>query len=357
MADDVTTICDHLEIKRFSLLAHSAGAIYALATALRQPSRVFGRIHLLAPWIPPSQLSTAGAKNEQNASLNLPYSQRLLRVLPTPIFKVANFGFLAMTSASASPSSKQSRKNRHRRNNSSSKDATGQIDLPKHSISVTEASKRRLKLGQPHGLSTPPLSPGNNQVSHPHTTSKFLSSPENLATTNEPVSPPLPSKSPVKPAFPNSSPVPPPITHTNNTGSDDKFRLSEYDMRLTRAIWESATTDANPTADFMVCFERRFPVGFRYADITRPVFIHHGDRDTRVPVDNVRWLTRMMRNCDLKIVEGEGHGMMASARVMGNVLMEIAREWTSPDSASVPPPTASSALTVTSNLKSPVKAW
>lgn len=351
------TICDHLKIKKFSLLAHSAGAIYALATALRQPSHVFGRIHLLAPWIPPSQLSTAGAKSEPNTSLSLPYSQRLLRILPTPIFKVANFGFLAMTSASVSPSSKQSRKNRHRRNNSESRNVINQMDATKQSMSVTEASKRRLKLGRTRGLSTPPLSPVNNHVPPLHVTGKPGASPDNATATTAPASPPLSSNSPVKPALPKPSAVPSSSTQTSNMGADDKFRLSEYDIRLTHAIWESATTDTNPTADLMVCFERRFPVGFRYADITRPVLIHHGDRDTRVPVDNVRWLTRMMRDCELRVLEGEGHGMMASARVMGNVFMEIAKEWTSPDSASMPPPTANSALTVTSNLKSTVKAW
>ena len=35
--DDVAVICNCLEISRFSLLAHSAGAIYALATALKMP--------------------------------------------------------------------------------------------------------------------------------------------------------------------------------------------------------------------------------------------------------------------------------------------------------------------------------
>jgi hypothetical protein len=29
----------------------------------------------------------------------------------------------------------------------------------------------------------------------------------------------------------------------------------------------------------------------------------------------------------VRVLEGEGHGLMASATVMGNVLMEIAKEW------------------------------
>jgi hypothetical protein len=107
----------------------------------------------------------------------------------------------------------------------------------------------------------------------------------------------------------------------------DRERQSDYDNRLTHAIWELATTNANPAIDLLICLERRHSIGFRYVDISRAVVIHHGTRDTRVPVDNVRWLGKMMRRCELRILEGEGHGLMASAAVMGNVLMEIAKEW------------------------------
>lgn len=109
--------------------------------------------------------------------------------------------------------------------------------------------------------------------------------------------------------------------------SQERERQTDYDNRLTHKIWELATTNANPAVDLLVCLERRQPIGFRYVDITRNVVIHHGSRDTRVPVDNVRWLGQMMRRCEVRVLEGEGHGLMASAAVMGNVLMEIAKEW------------------------------
>jgi len=88
-----------------------------------------------------------------------------------------------------------------------------------------------------------------------------------------------------------------------------------------------ATSGANPAVDLLVCLERRHTIGFRYVDITRAVVIHHGSKDTRVPVENVRWLGKTMRRCEVRVLEGEGHGLMASAAVMGGVLMEIAREW------------------------------
>jgi pimeloyl-ACP methyl ester carboxylesterase len=107
----------------------------------------------------------------------------------------------------------------------------------------------------------------------------------------------------------------------------DKARQMTYDNRLTHAIWDLATTGANPAVDLLICLERRHTIGFRYVDITRPVVIHHGSRDTRVPVENVKWLGKTMRRCEVRVLEGEGHGLMASAMVMGAVLMEISKEW------------------------------
>lgn len=117
------------------------------------------------------------------------------------------------------------------------------------------------------------------------------------------------------------------MTQTEVDSSQEQERQTDYDNRLTHKIWECATANANPAVDLLVCLERHQPIGFRYVDITRNVVIHHGSRDTRVPVDNVRWLGQTMRRCEVRVLEGEGHGLMASATVMGNVLMEIAKEW------------------------------
>jgi hypothetical protein len=47
----VEDVMDQMGVKRFAMLAHSAGTPYALATALHMPSRVMGKIHLLSPWV------------------------------------------------------------------------------------------------------------------------------------------------------------------------------------------------------------------------------------------------------------------------------------------------------------------
>lgn len=107
----------------------------------------------------------------------------------------------------------------------------------------------------------------------------------------------------------------------------ERERQHNFDERLTFAIWDRATANANPARDLIVCLETKQTIGFRYEDINRAVVIHHGSKDSRVPVDNVRWLGRLMRSCEVRILEGEQHGLMASAQVMGNVLTEMASDW------------------------------
>lgn len=283
--DDLAIICNSLKISKFSMLAHSAGAIYALATALRMPQHIRGRIHLLAPWIPPSQMSGMGSHKEPLPSSALPYSQRILRALPTPILKVANSSFMTVTSASITSSLPKSSRRNKRKTATSKKPAITKDDELNTTSNHDKSSK-------PTTRRSNESSHGDNEVpiTHNLTDSKAESNPGATITA-------------------------------------DKDRQVDYDSRLTQTIWELATTNANPAVDLLICLERRQTIGFRYVDINRAVVIHHGSRDTRVPVDNVRWLGKTMRRCEVRVLEGEGHGLMASATVMGNVLMEIAKEW------------------------------
>ncbi|KAL2127615.1 hypothetical protein VTI74DRAFT_10429 [Chaetomium olivicolor] len=312
--DDVYAICQSLKITKFSILAHSAGAIYALATALRMPQHIRGRIHLLAPWIPPSQMNVFGAsdKTPLPPTNAIPTSQRILRALPTPFLKAANSSFMTATSSSITSSlPKQKRTKRDRKSTTSMNK-----DQPKAMFHGGVENKENL---QQHDSSKYPTIPaaadedmdriesaGHRQpgIGHRHrrssSSAQAFRKDEHLLSTAAALA---------------SSQI------------ADRERQELYDNRLTHAIWQLATTGANPAVDLLVCLERRHTIGFRYVDITRPVVIHHGSRDTRVPVDNVRWLGKTMRRCEVRVLEGEGHGLMASAQVMGGVLMEISREW------------------------------
>lgn len=304
-------ICQALKITKFSILAHSAGAIYALATALRMPQHIRGRIHLLAPWIPPSQMSVFGASAQAplpptNA---IPTSQKILRALPTPILKAANSSFMSATSSSLTSSlpkqkktkRKPSGKNPDRPNMDKENQNGGKIAPDMPTLTREMVATEEMDLDRPEGASpTGPLSPLGRRVANGGIDSGL----DDRGPSEEDA-----------------------IIAAAASALAEKQRQETYDSRLTHAIWELATTGANPAVDLLVCLERRHTIGFRYVDITRPVVIHHGSRDTRVPVENVKWLGKMMRRCEVRVLEGEGHGLMASATVMGGVLMEISKEW------------------------------
>lgn len=245
------------------------------------PQHIRGRIHLLAPWIPPSQMNVFGGQVALPPANSLPTSQRILRALPTPILKAANSSFMSATSSSITSSLPKQRRNKRK--------STGR-DTPAP-IGKSAVDKEN------HGNSTiypNPSDPGAlERAAKDHTD-------------------------------PNSEAA---ILAAAAHSLADKERQMTYDTRLTHAIWDLATSGANPAVDLLVCLERRHTIGFRYVDITRAVVIHHGSKDTRVPVENVRWLGKTMRRCEVRVLEGEGHGLMASAAVMGGILMEIAREW------------------------------
>lgn len=268
---------------KFSILAHSAGAIYALATALRIPQHIRGRIHLLAPWIPPSQLSTISSQKDPAPTNAVPYAQKILRALPTSFLKVANSSFMSATSASITTSLPKSPRRTKRK--TAIKETSTANPAPVTAIPSIETNLQTQRLD-----TVPNVKPAASNTSSYSKNGAFF------------------------------------VSHAKSP-EDDLERQRDYDTRLTYKIWELATTNANPAVDLLICLERRQSIGFRYVDITRSVVIHHGSKDPRVPAENVQWLGKTMRRCEVRILEGEGHGLMASASVMGSVLTEIAKEW------------------------------
>ncbi|KAK5110350.1 hypothetical protein LTR62_006058 [Meristemomyces frigidus] len=341
--DDVLAICSHLGITNFSLLAHSAGAVYALATALILPHLINGKVHLLAPWIPPSQLeATPHATAMPSAAGALPRGQRILRVLPSSFFKAANSSFMSATSASLKPASK-------RQIQASRAPARGQTS--------------------PIRAERPPTA---NRPDY-HRRESLMLMDQFMPTTNPLENFPIPviAEQEDDAAHPNQGRRPSLFLGATATPTDPTFEFAqaglnaaehaekerqiEYTSRLTLRTWEMATRDSNPATDLLVCLERNREIGFRYTDVSRQVVITHGSEDKRVPLANVKWLSGQMNartlamasgwreapgsregwydsgssrgGCEVRILEGEGHGLMASAPIVSDVLTEIAGYW------------------------------
>ncbi|ERF73495.1 hypothetical protein EPUS_04118 [Endocarpon pusillum Z07020] len=286
--DDVSIVCNALSIIKFSLLAHSAGAIYALATALRLPQQVRGRLHLMAPWIPPSQMSSIGSQKDTVPTSSIPYSQKLLRVLPASFLRAANSSFMSSTTSSIIPKTPRRSKRKS-------------IILGNGTIDLRPASSNGLFNDKYSGL----------QASH----SANGSMTDLTSTSFRPQSRGVREDAASR------------LSITNLDENLIRARQYAYDTHLTQRIWDLAQRNANPAVDLLVCLERTKTIGFRYVDITRACVLHHGSRDSRVPVENVKWLAKRMRRCEVRILQGEGHSLMASANIMAEVLTEIAREW------------------------------
>jgi hypothetical protein len=256
----------------------------------------------------------------------IPTSQKILRALPTPILKAANSSFMTATSSSITSSlPKQKRNKRERRSNTiggkgGSRTATlvGYDNKENYNLSGLDAKGKHAKASAE--VTRPNLASENMDQIRPTGTSPISVT---VAASTEPRHRRSTSSAVRSRRHPEQDRI---LTAASNQLAE-KERQQTYDSRLTHAIWQLATTGANPAVDLLVCLERRQTIGFRYVDITRPVVIHHGSKDTRVPVENVKWLGKTMRRCEVRVLEGEGHGLMASATVMGGILMEISTEW------------------------------
>lgn len=354
--DDVLAICQHLGIQSFSLLAHSAGAIYALASALILPHMIQGKVHLLAPWIPPSQLhAVSHSAATAPPAAALPRSQRFLRVLPTPFLRAANSSFMTATSASLKPATKRNK------SHAAKLETIHQNTVSDYPTTRIASNPNRPSTSDGHARAG---APDFNRRESMMLMDQFMPSINPMENFPIPVSQSGDDESPVRRGSlvmsATATPMDPSFEYAysalNAAEHEEKRRKSEFTTRLTQSTWELATKDSNPATDLLVCLERHRDVGFRYTDVTREVVITHGSEDKRVPVGNVKWLadqmnrramggtsssseskeskesintaTRARGGCEVRVLAGEGHGLMASPMIMGDVLTEIAGYWT-----------------------------
>ncbi|KAI5209640.1 alpha/beta-hydrolase [Aureobasidium subglaciale] len=331
--DDVVTITHHLGISEFSLIAHSAGAIYALATALILPQSVRGKVQLLAPWIPPSQFENVSQKDRSPDNVPvaaLTRGQRFLRVLPVPFLKAANGNLFSPaslkpanankgngspTSGSESPRGVPYRRNSRRRPNGSRRESMILMDQ------VIPERPRDTMFPLPELCED---EKGDKTVRKPSEISL------NLSATASPMDPGLMFAAEALSAAEHAA----------------KEHQAAYSALLTERTWMLATRDANPATDLIVCLERHRDIGFRYVDVHKKVVITHGSEDKRVPVENIRWIGDQMNRhnilhwslqdkdveandggCDIRVLPGEGHGLMAHPGVMSDILSDISSEW------------------------------
>ncbi|KAF2725041.1 alpha/beta-hydrolase, partial [Polychaeton citri CBS 116435] len=272
--NDVRTVCHHIGVRKFSILAHSAGAAYGMAVALTLPQMVRGKVHLMAPWIPPSQLE---GLNAEAVGSRVGRSQRILRKLPTPVIRMANLPMVNAAAASMKP------------------------------LKPSKTSRRQKRAYD--DVSNSPQSQ-SSRSRHPGIRHSMILMDHYL---------------------PNNCPYDLTTGHPLISGNRaDPVARAAWSRRMAQRTWELAITDGNPAVDLLVCIERDRKVGFSFFDVPLDIVITHGSEDTRIPLEHVRWLAENLnrRNrCELRVLDGQGHSLMADSAIVSSVLAEIAAAW------------------------------
>ncbi|KAG9096663.1 hypothetical protein FRC07_010890 [Ceratobasidium sp. 392] len=439
----VEEVADTLGLGRYSVLAHSAGAPYALASSLKAGERLFGSVHLLAPWV---SMAVDGGykwlkyvpngliKTAQAAEWKL--QGWMIGKPPTIQYEGIGFDATAPLSGSADPgrpsfssfseydelddfegrfasrstlahgplivdeSEKDKKGCARARQVSSGKVASGDAVVGDGTETIDGRPRKGSKSifgglfpkgGQKRGMSTPPtlvsttpqlpslpvVPPLPSSPPRPQKLKglRSMSSLKAASIRSEPGKPkersasavglglgiepevdvdvegeetsartqawaseygderprqrrslslsarpvPVAAKSPSQ----TPQPVPPSSPRSPNTNTTKTVTLASALLQASHA--ESLK---GGTADLLSILERDSkPWGFSYADVRQPVRVWYGDRDDKIGVGSVRWMERVMRACEVKIVKGAGHSLMTNAEVVVEVLESIAREW------------------------------
>lgn len=322
----VDAVADELELKRFSLLAHSAGAPYALATSLRCSERVSGTLHLLAPWV---NNSVKGHSSQH----------KLLKFVPSTI----------ITTAQAAEWKVQAWK------------------LGRRASLATEApnasSRAPISSAQYHGTtgvemlddgfpSPPSIS---SHESTPRGNGRRKVSLTDVFATRKSFSPePIRRPSTAGPAFraasigfstsrdvdvcsaslsPRSSSVASPTSTTSashRTSTATARPAHQHSAtELAKALLQASYSESlsGGTKDLLAILERtNKPYGFAYEDIRHRVKVWHGEQDERVSLASVQAFQAVVPDCELQVIPRADHSLMTNTAVMYEVLDSIRLE-------------------------------
>lgn len=120
-------------------------------------------------------------------------------------------------------------------------------------------------------------------------------------------------------------------TSPGTTAAAAKRSQKPGGISLASALMQASHAEAlkGGTADLLSILERpdSRPWGFSYTDVRQHVKVWYGDRDERIGISSVKWMERAMKDCEVKIIKGEDHGLLTNAKVVVEVLESIAAEW------------------------------
>jgi pimeloyl-ACP methyl ester carboxylesterase len=362
----VREVADRLGVGRFSILAHSAGAPYAMALSLSLGHRLAGPIHLLAPWV--------------SAALESGY--KWLRYVPDGIIKTAQAAEWRMQgwklgASTLSPDTSVSFKKAngtnqappdfHRTNNALQ--ALQSFDSSTASSLTQGESVYFSPLPSPSLIGESPFYDGQTTACSSQSSSRLTKfkgrqsasdrakdaaiadvsgsssyemtedfalikawharSHSDTATIQDNQPPPLPPKTPMRHnrvvstrADVSLASLPSPSTPASSGKRQSLTPSLDLPTELLRA---SHAESSGSASDLLVILGRssQKPWGFSYIDVKHPVLVWHGERDERVSVSSVLWMERELDNCKVNIIKNADHSLMTNVDVVVEALESI----------------------------------
>lgn len=276
----------HLHIERWHVLAHSAGAPYALACALRTPTRVLGSVHLLAPWVGAGLPSVRAA-----GSLAAPTdtSTRWLRFVPNGVLKTAQAAEWKMQKLKLgkNPTFVDAIGYDHRAPVSSQMLLDDDDDSDRGSV-IEEVVTTRHRRTSLLGALSPRLNSSQGSTS---------------------------SKASIR------------SSNSNKTTRSTATITAAPDLATALLRASHAESLKGGSGDLIAILRPAQTFGFQYTDIEHRIKIWHGERDDRVPVSASKALEAAMRSrVELQIVHNADHDLLTNATVVIAALQSIAKE-------------------------------
>ncbi|PWN34914.1 alpha/beta-hydrolase [Meira miltonrushii] len=372
----VAEVTDRLAIRKFSVLAHSAGAPYAMATTLMHSERLVGPVHLLAPWVSPviesgykwlryvpdGVIKTAQAAEWRMQGWKLGVGTRPSTASGDDVdldtsclsqdgghdispedHSFERYGGSFTNSTVASTAMFPQRSFDSALSTSSSANAevltgssyeTSPTATSVHTINHNTAGLSRShkshhtydRASSSHQNSPPSRSSMSSLAEHYDILNAWQAQLGSEDSDRLPLPPPkTPTKDRLGPgaalgsAYSPSSNASP---HANNLKTSPNATV-DLPTELLRA---SHAESGGSSHDLLVILGRssQKPWGFAYTDVDHPVRVWYGDKDERISMSSILWMEREMRDCQVTFVKNANHSLMTNVSVVVEALESIA---------------------------------
>ena len=349
----VEEVLDQLEVGRFSIMAHSAGCPYALATAIRLKSRVSGPIHLLAPWISTASEGAAGPykwlkyvpssfiRTAQAAE----WKMQSWKLGKPPSISFVGLGYdpkAPVNSECLSPVLAQSRKEGQEWQRP--RESCVPVLSPLPSLSFENWPSARSTTPQ----SSPLLSASTESIlaipsSYKHVPDSLPSSQSNAHNRKRHGHRDGPdarenarqfgsvSEFEAVSQFSFISEHPSSSLYSTAKMESHNYRNNSMalGLDLVSALMQASHAESlkGGTSDLLALLERTSrPAGFSYSDVEHPVKVWHGTKDDKISLQSVLGLETIMKQCKVNLIPGADHSLMTNVAIVLQVLDSIAKE-------------------------------